>query len=100
MRSAEILFREDDNMISKGITITNSTGLHARPAAVFVSTASKFQSDLFIKKDQKKVNAKSILAVLALGITKDTEITLTAEGPDEEDAIAAILALVEANFNE
>lgn len=87
-------------MISKVITITNNTGLHARPASVFVSTASKFKSELFIKKDEKKVNAKSILAVLALGISKGTEITLTAEGPDEEEAVAAILALAEANFNE
>ncbi|MDF3001165.1 MAG: crh [Bacillota bacterium] len=87
-------------MISKVITITNQTGLHARPASVFVSTASKFKSELFIQKDAKKVNAKSILAVLALGISKGTEITLTAEGTDEEDAVAAILALAEANFNE
>ncbi|QOX62860.1 HPr family phosphocarrier protein [Anoxybacterium hadale] len=87
-------------MISKVITITNNTGLHARPASVFVSTASKFKSELFIKKEEKKVNAKSILAVLALGISKGTEITLTAEGPDEEEAVAAILALAEANFNE
>lgn len=87
-------------MISKVITITNNTGLHARPASVFVSTATKFKSELFIQKDAKKVNAKSILAVLALGISKGTEITLTAEGPDEEEAVTAILSLAEANFNE
>ena len=87
-------------MIAKTITITNDTGLHARPASVFVSTASKFKSDLMIQKDAKKVNAKSILAVLALGITKGTEITISAEGPDEEEAITALMELAKANFNE
>ena len=87
-------------MIAKTITITNDTGLHARPASVFVSTASKFKSDLMIQKDAKKINAKSILAVLALGITKGTEITISAEGPDEEEAITALMELAKANFNE
>ena len=87
-------------MIAKTITITNDTGLHARPASVFVSTASKFKSDLMIQKDAKKINAKSILAVLALGITKGTEIIISAEGPDEEEAITALMELAKANFNE
>lgn len=87
-------------MISKVITITNETGLHARPASIFVSTASKFKSELMVKKGEKKVNAKSILAVLSMGITKGTEITISAEGADEEDAVNALVALAESNFNE
>jgi len=87
-------------MISKAITITNETGLHARPASVFVNTASKFKSELMVKMDEKQVNAKSILAVLSLGITKGTDITLSAEGPDEEEAMNALVALAESNFDE
>lgn len=87
-------------MISETITITNETGLHARPASVFVSTASKFKSELTLQKGEKKVNAKSIMGVLSMGITKGTEITVSAEGPDEEEAMSALLELARSNFNE
>ena len=68
-------------MITEKVTILNETGLHARPASVFVNTAAKFKSDLTIQKEEKKVNAKSILSVLGLGVTKGTELTISAEGP-------------------
>lgn len=87
-------------MISETITITNETGLHARPASVFVNTASKFRSELMLQKGEKQVNAKSILGVLSLGISKGTEISISAEGPDEEEAIRALLELASSNFNE
>ena len=87
-------------MISKVITITNETGLHARPASMFVNTSAKFKSELMVKKGEKQVNAKSILAVLSLGITKGTEITISADGADEDEAINALVVLAESNFDE
>lgn len=87
-------------MISETITITNETGLHARPASVFVSTASKFTSELMLRKGEKQINAKSIMGVLSLGITKGTEITISADGPDEEEALGALVELTQSNFGE
>ena len=87
-------------MVSETITITNETGLHARPASVFVSTAAKFKSELTLQKSEKQVNAKSIMGVLSLGITKGTEITITAQGPDEEEALGALAELTKSNFGE
>lgn len=87
-------------MISEVITITNGTGLHARPASVFVSTASKFKSELILQKGEKQINAKSIMGVLSLGITKGTDIMILAQGPDEEEAVRALVELVRSNFNE
>ncbi|KUO71374.1 MAG: hypothetical protein APF77_00195 [Clostridia bacterium BRH_c25] len=87
-------------MISEKVTILNETGLHARPAAVFVSTAAKFKSDLMIRKGEKQVNAKSILSVLSLGISKGMEITISAQGPDEEEAVRKLAELIRSKFNE
>lgn len=87
-------------MVSEVITITNDTGLHARPASVFVSTAAKFESELKIQKGEKQVNAKSIMGVLSLGITKGTEIIITAQGPDEKEAVGTLMELVRSSFNE
>lgn len=87
-------------MISELITITNDTGLHARPASVFVSTAAKFKSELMLQKGEKQVNAKSIMGVLSLGITKGTDIMILAQGSDEEEAVSALVELARSNFNE
>jgi len=87
-------------MISEVITITNDTGLHARPASVFVSTAAKFKSELMLQKGDKQINAKSIMGVLSLGITKGTEIIISAQGADEEEALRALVELARSNFNE
>ncbi|HOM41964.1 MAG TPA: HPr family phosphocarrier protein [Clostridia bacterium] len=87
-------------MITEKVTILNETGLHARPASVFVNTAAKFKSDLTIQKDGKKVNAKSILSVLGLGISKGTELTISAEGPDEEEAVSKLVQLIKQGINE
>ena len=87
-------------MISEVITITNDTGLHARPASVFVSTAAKFKSELMLQKGDKQINAKSIMGVLSLGITKGTEIIISAQGSDEEEALRALVELARSNFNE
>ena len=81
-------------------TIENKTGIHARPASVFVQTASKFKSKVQIKAKGKTVDAKSILMIMSMGLTKGTEITLSAEGPDEADAVAALKKLVDDKFGE
>jgi len=78
--------------------IISETGLHARPATLVVSCASKFKSDIKIQKNDKLINGKSILGLLSLGIVKGEEITILAEGEDEADAVAALIALVEKPF--
>ncbi|HYE84254.1 MAG TPA: HPr family phosphocarrier protein [Clostridia bacterium] len=87
-------------MVSEKVTILNETGLHARPAALFVSTAAKFKSELLLHKGEKQANAKSILSVLALGVTKGTEITISANGPDEKEALSKLIELIKSKFNE
>lgn len=82
------------------LTITHEVGLHARPAALFIKTASEFLSEIEITYQAKTVNAKSILAVLTLGVNKDAEITLKAEGPDADEALKALEELVLNNFGE
>jgi len=85
-------------MVSKEITIQNQVGLHARPATFFIQKANEFKSLITIAKDERKVNAKSLLGVLSLGITKGTTVTVSAEGPDEAEALEALEALVMSNF--
>lgn len=87
-------------MISKDISIMNETGIHARPAAVFVNTAAKFKSQIYVKKDEKKANAKSILHIMSLGIDKGSIITISAEGEDEDEAVHRLIELVESKFGE
>lgn len=80
------------------VTINHSSGLHARPAAVFVKTAASFRSTITIKAGEKQANAKSIVSVLTLGAKQGTLLTITAEGEDEDQAIAALTHLIETNF--
>ncbi|RBP44015.1 HPr family phosphocarrier protein [Garciella nitratireducens] len=87
-------------MIQKSVVIENATGLHARPASLFVQKANEFESDIFIIKDENKINVKSILGIMAAGISKGTEITIQADGPDEEAAVKALVQLVENKFGE
>ena len=81
-------------------TIENKTGIHARPASVFVQTATKFKSKVQLKAKGKTVDAKSILMIMSMGLTKGTEITLSADGPDEADAVATLKKLVDDKFGE
>jgi len=81
-------------------TIENKTGIHARPASLFVQTASKFKSKVQIKAKGKTVDAKSILMIMSMGLVKGTEITISADGEDEEDAVKTLKDLVDAKFNE
>jgi phosphotransferase system HPr (HPr) family protein len=85
------------------ITVTHEVGLHARPAANFVKTASQFQSDIQVSNvtvEKGPVNAKSVLSVLTLGVEQDFEIELTADGPDEQEALEALTELIQGNFGE
>ena len=87
-------------MISRSVTIQNSVGLHARPATFFVQKANCYKSSIWVEKEDCRVNAKSLLGVLSLGISKGTDITLIADGQDENDAIDALSALVNSEFGE
>ena len=82
------------------VKVQNQVGLHARPATFFIQKANEFRSTMMVEKDDRKVNAKSLLGVLSLGITKGSTITISAEGPDEEEAVNALCALIAANFGE
>jgi phosphocarrier protein len=82
------------------LTIINELGLHARAATVLVQLASKYESDLFITKDGREINGKSIMGVLLLTATKGTDIDLCARGADCDELIAAISALVADRFGE
>jgi phosphocarrier protein len=81
-------------------TIENKTGIHARPASVFVQKASSFKSKVQLKAKGKTVDAKSILMIMSMGLVKGTEITIVADGPDEADAVKALKDLVDAKFGE
>lgn len=87
-------------MLSKTIVVQNQVGLHARPATFFIQKSNEFKSSIWIEKEERKVNAKSLLGVLSLGITKGTEIEIIADGVDEEEAVNALEALIESNFND
>ena len=86
-------------MVTQEVTINNEVGLHARPATFFIQKANEFKSGIWVK-DERRVNAKSLLGVLSLGITKGTTITLLADGSDEKEAVAALSELVSGNFGE
>ncbi|MEA5039472.1 MAG: HPr family phosphocarrier protein [Clostridiaceae bacterium] len=87
-------------MFSRDITVTNQVGLYARPATFFIQKANEYRSTLMVEKEERKVNAKSLLGVLSLGITKGSTITISAEGPDEQEAVNALCELIANNFGE
>ena len=87
-------------MVTQEVTINNEVGLHARPATFFIQKTNEFKSGIWVEKDERRVNAKSLLGVLSLGITKGTTITLLADGSDEKEAVAALSELVSGNFGE
>lgn len=87
-------------MFTKEVKVTNQVGLYARPATFFIQKANEFKSTILVEKEERRVNAKSLLGILSLGITKDSIITLTADGPDAEEAITALVNLVTTNLND
>ncbi|EOC99653.1 HPr family phosphocarrier protein [Caldisalinibacter kiritimatiensis] len=82
------------------IVLQNETGLHARPASIFVKEASKYTSEVTIVKDGTKFNGKSIMGILSMGASKGDKLEIIAEGDDEKEAVEALKELVENNFGE
>ena len=87
-------------MYIKDVVVQNKVGLHARPATFFIQKANEFKSSIWVEKEDRRVNAKSLLGVLSLGITKGTAITLIADGNDEGDAVDGLAELVDSEFGE
>ena len=87
-------------MITKEVVINNQVGLHARPATFFIQKANEFKSSIWVEKEERRVNAKSLLGVLSLGIIKGTTISIIADGADEEAAIGTLAELIDSDFSE
>jgi phosphocarrier protein len=87
-------------MISKNVTVQNNVGLHARPATFFIQKANSYKSSIWVEKEDRRVNAKSLLGVLSLGIVKGMTIILIADGSDETDALEGLISLIDTGFSE
>ena len=87
-------------MIMKSVKVNTQVGLHARPATFFIQKATEFKSTVWIEMDERRVNAKSLLGVLSLGIVKGTPINLIADGPDEKEAVEALYKMISSDFSE
>ncbi len=87
-------------MYVKEVTINNQVGLHARPATFFIQKANEFKCSIWVEKDERRVNGKSLLGVLSLGIVKGTTVSLIADGADEKDAVEKLAELVNSDFAE
>ncbi|MCJ7736417.1 MAG: HPr family phosphocarrier protein [Anaerolineae bacterium] len=82
------------------LTVNHSSGLHARPAALLDKTAKQFSSDITVSHNCKEANAKSILTILTLGVNQGSKISISADGEDTDEALAALEALIQGNFGE
>ena len=87
-------------MYTQEITVQNEVGLHARPATYFIQKANEFKSSIWVEKEERRVNAKSLLGVLSLGIMGGTDIRIIADGSDEEAAVEGLVSLVKSGFTE
>ena len=87
-------------MVEQTVTVINRAGLHARPAMVLVQATLKFNSSVFIEKEGKQINAKSIMGVITLGAAYGTELKIIAEGEDEKEAVAAVVNLFHTKFSD
>ena len=90
----------DAEFLTKELTILNKSGIHARPAAMFVKIATRYGSDIFVEKDGEKINGKSIMGLMMLALGPGSKMTLHARGADAQQAIAEIEALVKRKFDE
>ena len=86
--------------VKKDVLVQNQVGLHARPTTFFIQKANEFKSSIWVEKDERRVNAKSLLGVLSLGIVGGTSIDIIADGSDEQEAVDSLVALVESGFAE
>ena len=91
---------EENNVISRKLEIKNQYGIHARPAALFVKTASRYDADIVVEKDSNKVSGKSIMGLMTLEASKGSTLTITAEGDDAEDVLDELQALIDSKFDE
>lgn len=82
-------------MVEKQVNVQLKTGLQARQAALFVQEANRYNSDVYLEKDNKKVNAKSIMGIMSLAISKGTDVVISADGSDEENAVEALASIIE-----
>ena len=87
-------------MVSKEVTVSNKLGIHARPAAQFVKTASQFEAEIRVEKDGEEINGKSIMGLMMLAAGHRSVLKLIAEGPDAEEALQSLEDLVVRNFGE
>ena len=87
-------------MCVKEVLVQNQVGLHARPATFFIQKANEYKSSIWVEKEERLVNAKSLLGVLSLGIVGGTSIRIIADGPDEEEAVENLVDLVKSGFAE
>ena len=87
-------------MFTQEVIIQNPVGLHARPATFFIQKANEYKSNIWVEKDERRVNAKSLLGVLSLGISRGTNVMILAEGSDEEMAVQNLVALISSDFSE
>lgn len=85
-------------MYVKEVVVQNKVGLHARPATFFIQRANEFKSSIWVEKEERRVNAKSLLGVLSLGIVGGTAIKIIADGPDEEESVQNLVSLVQSGF--
>ncbi|MEA3296780.1 MAG: HPr family phosphocarrier protein [candidate division Zixibacteria bacterium] len=82
------------------VTVVNRLGMHARPSALLVTTATKYESEIFLTRDGTRVNGKSIMGVMMLAAEKGSEILVEADGPDEETAFKAVVGIIKSGFGE
>ncbi|NBC85347.1 MAG: HPr family phosphocarrier protein [Bacteroidetes bacterium] len=87
-------------MIERELTVRNKAGIHTRPASMIVRTASKYESEVFLRRDRYEINAKSVIGVMTLAAEKGATLTLVVEGDDEDDAADALEDLFENGFGE
>lgn len=87
-------------MFVKEVEVKNQVGLHARPATFFIQKANEFKSSIWVEKEERRVNAKSLLGILSLGIVGGTTIKIIADGEDETLAVDGLIALVDSGFSE
>ena len=87
-------------MTSRHVTVVNQLGMHARAAAKFVHLATRFNARVQVARDGREMDGKSIMGILLLAAARGSVITISADGADERDAVAALVALVESGFGE
>ncbi|WP_139906191.1 HPr family phosphocarrier protein [Clostridium thermarum] len=87
-------------MEAKNVVIQNKLGMHARPAQIFAKEAAQFSSKITITKGERKASGKSVINIIALGLVKGTEITVSAEGDDEKEAVKTLVDLINSKFGE